>query len=88
MPILFTKIQFHDHPAAFTVAEFFLAVAAESVSYTHLDVYKRQALHYGWCRRTAAGKVPEPYTPPRGCAAGILETELNFGHTLSEPEMI
>ena len=29
MPILFTKIQFHDHPAAFTVAEFFLAVAAE-----------------------------------------------------------
>ena len=22
MPILFTKIQFHDHPAAFTVAEF------------------------------------------------------------------
>lgn len=29
MPILFTKIQFHDPPAAFTVAEFFLAVAAE-----------------------------------------------------------
>ena len=29
MPILFTKIQFHDHPAAFAVAEFFLAVAAE-----------------------------------------------------------
>ena len=29
MPILFTKIQFHDHPAAFTVAEFFLAVATE-----------------------------------------------------------
>ena len=29
MPILFTKIQFHDHSAAFTVAEFFLAVAAE-----------------------------------------------------------
>ena len=42
MPILFTKIQFHDHPAAFTVAESFLAVAAEPVSYTHLDVYKRQ----------------------------------------------
>jgi len=29
MLILFTKIQFHDYPAAFTVAEFFLAVAAE-----------------------------------------------------------
>ena len=29
MPILFTKIQFHDHPAVFAVAEFFLAVAAE-----------------------------------------------------------
>lgn len=29
MSILPAKIQFHDYPAAFTVAEFFLAVAAE-----------------------------------------------------------
>ena len=29
MSILPAKIQFHDHPAAFAVAEFFLAVAAE-----------------------------------------------------------
>ena len=29
MSILPAKIQFHDHPAVFAVAEFFLAVAAE-----------------------------------------------------------
>ena len=46
------------------------------------------ALHYGWCRRTAAGKVPEPYTPPRGCAAGVLEASVNLERARSKFEMI
>lgn len=41
MSILPAKIQFHDHPAAFAVAEFFLAVAAElSLRFRYIAVQR------------------------------------------------
>jgi hypothetical protein len=33
-------------------------------------------------------RVPEPYTPPRGCAAGVLEAELNFARMCAKFKMI
>ena len=41
MSILPAKIQFHDHPAVFAVAEFFLAVAAElSLRFRYIAVQR------------------------------------------------
>ena len=34
------------------------------------------------------GKVPEPYTLPRGCVAGVLEASVNLERARSKFEMI
>ena len=75
MSILPAKIQFHDHPAVFAVAEFFLAVAAElsgstltvtvgAVEHPMVDVHHIQWLFVetengGQLRYLAPGQAPK-----------------------------